>query len=97
MKNGKRLRLGLEAAQKIYLSFKLETTNPGGHSSLPPKDNAIYHLAEALARLAKYDFPVHLFDVTRASFERGASQYEGQIRSDLIHIAQDPILHRRAK
>jgi acetylornithine deacetylase/succinyl-diaminopimelate desuccinylase-like protein len=43
-----------------------------------------------LARLAKYDFPVHLFDVTRAYFERSAAQYEGQTREDLRRIVQDP-------
>ena len=83
MKNGKPLRLGLEAAEKVFVSYKLEVTNPGGHSSLPTRDNAIYHLAEGLARLAKYDFPVHLFDVTRASFAHSAAVYEGQVRSDL--------------
>ena len=72
------------------MSYRLEVTNPGGHSSLPTKDNAIYHLAEGLSRLAKFDFPVHLFDVTRASFERNASQYEGQTRQDLIRIVQNP-------
>jgi acetylornithine deacetylase/succinyl-diaminopimelate desuccinylase-like protein len=91
MKNGKRLRLGLEAAEKIFVSYKLEVTNAGGHSSLPTRDNAIYHLAEGLTRLAKFEFPVHLFDVTRASFERSAFQYEGQVRSDLIRIVQHPM------
>jgi acetylornithine deacetylase/succinyl-diaminopimelate desuccinylase-like protein len=90
MKNGKPLRLGLEAAQKVFVSYKLEVSNPGGHSSLPTRDNAIYHLAEGLARLAKYDFPVHLFDVTRSSFARTAGAYEGQMRHDLLRMAKDP-------
>ena len=89
MKNGRPLRLGLEAAQKVFVSYKLEVTSPGGHSSLPTRDNAIYHLAEGLARLAKYDFPVHLFDVTRASFAQSAVVYEGQVRSDLQRVAKD--------
>ena len=66
------------AAEKIFLSFKLEVTDAGGHSSLPTKDNAIYQLSEALSRLAKFDFPVHLFDVTRASFERTPARTSGQ-------------------
>jgi acetylornithine deacetylase/succinyl-diaminopimelate desuccinylase-like protein len=90
MRNGKRLRLGLEAAQKVFVSYKLEVTNPGGHSSLPTRDNAIYHLAEGLARLAKYDFPVHMFDVTRAAFAQSAPVYDGQMRSDLLRMAKDP-------
>ena len=73
IKNGKHLFLAVQAAEKVFLSFKLEVTNPGGHSSRPSKDNAIYHLAEGLTRLAKFDFPVRLFDVTRASFERVAA------------------------
>ena len=70
IKNGKRVFMSVQAAEKVFLSFKLETRNAGGHSSLPIKDNAIYHLADGLSRLGKFDFPVHLFDVTRASFER---------------------------
>jgi acetylornithine deacetylase/succinyl-diaminopimelate desuccinylase-like protein len=90
LRNGKRLRMGIDAAEKIFVSYRLEVTNPGGHSSLPTKDNAIYHLAEGLSRLARFDFPVHLFDVTRASFERNAKQYEGQVGADMVRISQDP-------
>ena len=63
----------MQLAEKTYISFRLEVRNKGGHSSLPVKDNAIYHLSEALARLAKFDFPVILMDVTRAYFERMAN------------------------
>jgi acetylornithine deacetylase/succinyl-diaminopimelate desuccinylase-like protein len=56
IKNGRRIYMSMQAAEKVFLSFKLEVTNPGGHSSLPTRDNAIYHLAEGLARLAKFDF-----------------------------------------
>jgi acetylornithine deacetylase/succinyl-diaminopimelate desuccinylase-like protein len=90
IKNGKRVFMSVQAAEKVFLSFKLETSNPGGHSSLPMKDNAIYHLADGLSRLAKFDFPVHLFDVTRASFERMASIYPGQLGADMKAIVQNP-------
>jgi acetylornithine deacetylase/succinyl-diaminopimelate desuccinylase-like protein len=90
MKDGKRLRLGLEAAEKVFVSYQLEVTNSGGHSSLPTKDNAIYHLAEGLSRLAQFDFPVHLFDVTRGFFERSANQYGAQVRDDMNRIVQNP-------
>ena len=90
IKKGKHVYLAIQAAEKVFLSFKLEVTNPGGHSSLPTKDNAIYHLAEGLARLSKFDFPVHLFDVTRAAFERGAGVYGGQLGEDLKRVVQDP-------
>jgi acetylornithine deacetylase/succinyl-diaminopimelate desuccinylase-like protein len=90
IKNGKPVFMAMQAAEKLFLSFKLEVANSGGHSSLPTRDNAIYHLAEGLSRLAKFDFPVHLFDVTRASFERGANIYPGQLGADLKTMVQNP-------
>jgi acetylornithine deacetylase/succinyl-diaminopimelate desuccinylase-like protein len=90
IKNGKTIFMAMQAAEKVFLSFKLEVANSGGHSSLPTKDNAIYHLAEGLSRLAKFDFPVHLFDVTRAAFERGANLYGGQLGADLKRMVQNP-------
>jgi acetylornithine deacetylase/succinyl-diaminopimelate desuccinylase-like protein len=90
IKNGKHIYMAMQAAEKIFLSFKLEVANNGGHSSLPTKDNAIYHLADGLSRLGKFDFPVHLFDVTRAAFERGANIYPGQLGADLKTIGQNP-------
>jgi acetylornithine deacetylase/succinyl-diaminopimelate desuccinylase-like protein len=90
IKNGRRIYMSMQAAEKVFLSFKLEVTNSGGHSSLPTKDNAIYHLAEGLARLAKFDFPVRLFDVTRASFERMAPFYPGQLGADMKAVAANP-------
>ena len=90
IRNGRRTFLGMQAAEKMSVTFKLEVTNPGGHSSLPPKENAIYTLAEALTRLAKFDFPVHLFDVTRTGFERRSAIYQGQLASDMKAVVQDP-------
>jgi acetylornithine deacetylase/succinyl-diaminopimelate desuccinylase-like protein len=90
IKNGRRIYMSMQAAEKVFLSFKLEVTNPGGHSSLPTRDNAIYHLAEGLARLAKFDFPVRLFDVTRASFERMAPFYQGQLGADMKAVVANP-------
>jgi acetylornithine deacetylase/succinyl-diaminopimelate desuccinylase-like protein len=72
IRNGRRLLYSMQVAEKTYISFRLEVRNKGGHSSRPVKDNAIYHLAEGLSRLAKFDFPVTLMDVTRAYFERMA-------------------------
>src|SRR5689334_25402850 len=58
MRNGKYLINQVQASEKVYQDFRLETRNAGGHSSRPVRDNAIYHLADALGRLEKYDFPV---------------------------------------
>jgi acetylornithine deacetylase/succinyl-diaminopimelate desuccinylase-like protein len=90
IKNGKRIYLMMEAAEKVFASFHLEVTNAGGHSSQPTKDNAIYHLAEGLSRLAKFDFPVRLFDVTRSKFEASVPYYDGQLGADMKAVAANP-------
>jgi acetylornithine deacetylase/succinyl-diaminopimelate desuccinylase-like protein len=72
MRNGKYLTNEVQASEKVFQNFRLESTNPGGHSSLPVKDNAIYHLSEGLARLAKFDFPLQLNEVTREYFLKSA-------------------------
>src|SRR5439155_1392948 len=72
-RDGKPIRFNVQAAEKVYQSFTLEVRNKGGHSSRPVPDNAIYHLARGLARLADYQFPVRLNEVTRAFFSRGAA------------------------
>jgi len=90
MRNGIRISNAVQASEKVYQTFILETTNPGGHSSLPVKDNAIYHLAEALVRIRNYDFPVSLNDVTRLFFERSADLEEGELAEAMRGVLQDP-------
>ena len=65
---GHRVSLDVEAGEKFPQNYQLEVTNPGGHSSRPVKDNAIYHLAAALTRIGAYDFPVQVNDANRAYF-----------------------------
>jgi acetylornithine deacetylase/succinyl-diaminopimelate desuccinylase-like protein len=72
-KKGKRLLLGMETSEKNYVDFRLEVKSNGGHSSRPVKDNAIYHLAQGLSRLASFEFPVSLNETTRGYFERTAA------------------------
>jgi acetylornithine deacetylase/succinyl-diaminopimelate desuccinylase-like protein len=69
-KNGRPLINEVQAAEKVYLTFRLEAKNPGGHSSLPVGDNAIYHIAGALTRIAAHAFPIRLNEVTRGYFQR---------------------------
>lgn len=66
--SGKRYALYVQAGEKTYQDFKLTVTNPGGHSSRPRADNAIYQLSDALQKIRTYVFPVKMTDVTRASF-----------------------------
>ncbi len=66
--DGKPLALGFQAGEKVTQNFEIVATNPGGHSSVPRPDNAIYALATALTRVGAYDFPVRFNDVTRNMF-----------------------------
>jgi acetylornithine deacetylase/succinyl-diaminopimelate desuccinylase-like protein len=86
LKNGKPLRNGLQTSEKVSQSYRLEVKNPGGHSSVPSKDNAIYHLSQALARLGQFDFPVKLNETTRAYFERSAPLEDAQTGADMRSI-----------
>ncbi|MGI9105011.1 MAG: M20/M25/M40 family metallo-hydrolase [Pyrinomonadaceae bacterium] len=87
LKGGKPLLNAVQASEKVYQSFRLEAKNKGGHSSLPVKDNAIYQLAGGLDRLAKFDFPVNLNEVTRAYFERMSKIETGQMAADMKTVA----------
>ena len=88
LQEGKRLYNGVGASEKMYVSFRLETHNKGGHSSVPRKDNAIYQLATGLSRLANYTFPVHLNEVTRAYFDRMSKIEDGQTAADMAAVAK---------
>ncbi len=88
--NGKPEIVSMDASEKLYADFQFKVTNPGGHSSLPVPDNAIYHLAGALERLEHFQFPVELNDVTRAYYERMASIETGQRAADMGAIAGQP-------
>jgi acetylornithine deacetylase/succinyl-diaminopimelate desuccinylase-like protein len=90
IKNGKHIVNELQTSEKVYLSFRLETRNRGGHSSLPVKDNAIYQLSEGLTRLAKFDFPVKLNETTRAFFERMSQVETGQLALDMKAVSRTP-------
>src|SRR5258706_15300128 len=86
-KNGKALRHGIQTAEKVYVDYRLEVTNRGGHSSLPRKDNAIYRLAAGLDRLGKFEFPVKLNETTRLWFERSAAMESTQNAADMRALA----------
>jgi acetylornithine deacetylase/succinyl-diaminopimelate desuccinylase-like protein len=88
--NGKPLSNSLQTAEKVSLSYRLEVKNPGGHSSLPTKDNAIYRLAEGLARLAHFDFPMQFNPTTRAYFERSAAIVDARLGADMRAILASP-------
>jgi acetylornithine deacetylase/succinyl-diaminopimelate desuccinylase-like protein len=89
MRKGKYLTNEVQASEKVFQDFHLEVTNTGGHSSLPVKDNAIYHLSAGLARLAAFEFPVELNEVTRTYFERSASvESDPKMAADMRAVAR---------
>jgi acetylornithine deacetylase/succinyl-diaminopimelate desuccinylase-like protein len=87
---GKRMLAGLQAAEKVYADYQFETKNPGGHSSVPGPDNAIYELAAALLRLQNYSFPVKISEITRNYFANAANFSTGQLSNDLRGAAKEP-------
>jgi acetylornithine deacetylase/succinyl-diaminopimelate desuccinylase-like protein len=89
IQKGKRVARTVQASEKVVQSFLLEATSPGGHSSLPTRDNPIYRLAAGLERLAGHDFPVRMNEVTRAYFERMAGLVgDAAVAGDLRAVAR---------
>ncbi|HVI12207.1 MAG TPA: M20/M25/M40 family metallo-hydrolase, partial [Pseudolabrys sp.] len=86
LKNGKPIRNSIQTSEKVSLSYQLEVKNRGGHSSLPTRENAIYRLAEGLARLSKFNFPFKLNETTRAYFERIAELEGEQVAADIRSV-----------
>ena len=90
IKKGRRLYLGVQTSEKIFVTFELEATDKGGHSSRPTVDNPIYGLSAGLERLSKHRFPLHLTDTTRLYFERRAGTESGQVAADMRAILKQP-------
>lgn len=80
----------LQTAEKTFASFTLTARNPGGHSSQPRADNAIYDVADALTRVRAYQFPVMWNDTTIASLRAGGPQTGGAIGAAMTRFAQNP-------
>ncbi len=87
MERGRRLRFPVQTSEKVYATYFLESAGPGGHSSLPGRDNTIYTLAKGLDRLSGYDFPVRLTESVQGFFQRSAGQEGGQLASDLRAVS----------
>jgi acetylornithine deacetylase/succinyl-diaminopimelate desuccinylase-like protein len=86
LKNGKPFRNTVQLAEKVYQTYRLEVKDPGGHSALPRRDNPIYRLAQGLARIGSFDFPVGLNAVTRAYFERTAASEDPPLAAALAAL-----------
>jgi acetylornithine deacetylase/succinyl-diaminopimelate desuccinylase-like protein len=80
----------IQVGEKIYQDFKLSLTNPGGHSSMPVPDNAIYRMAAALARIGAHEFPLQFNDTTRAFFSKASVLRPGEVGAAAERLAADP-------
>jgi acetylornithine deacetylase/succinyl-diaminopimelate desuccinylase-like protein len=87
LRDGKPIALDVQAAEKVYHTLHLTAHNPGGHSSLPRRDNAIYDLAAALERVAAFEFPFATNPVSRAYFARSAALAPSELAGDMRAVS----------
>lgn len=88
--DGAPLAYYLQGAEKTYADFEVTFTNPGGHSSLPRADNAIYDLAKAAIKISKYEFPTRTSDITLEFFRQTGAQTPGALGDAMIAFADNP-------
>jgi acetylornithine deacetylase/succinyl-diaminopimelate desuccinylase-like protein len=80
----------VQIGEKTFANFRLETRNPGGHSSVPVRDNAIYQLARALVKVDEYEFPLEMTDTTRRYFRDTGATRRDEIGKAMVALAADP-------
>lgn len=90
LEHGKAVSVDIDASEKLYADYAVTAINPGGHSSLPVPDNAIYHVADALEKLQHFSFPFELNAITRAYFEKMSTIETGQLAADEKAILATP-------
>jgi acetylornithine deacetylase/succinyl-diaminopimelate desuccinylase-like protein len=91
IKSGRKLYVAVQTSEKIYLTFGLEVTDKGGHSSRPTASNPIYRLSKGLDRLSGYAFPVHLTETTKLYFAGRAELSSGQTKADMQAMSRTPL------
>jgi acetylornithine deacetylase/succinyl-diaminopimelate desuccinylase-like protein len=91
LKDDKPIRNSVQTSEKFSVTYRFDVKNRGSHSAVPVKDNAIYRLAEGLARLSKFDFQPELNETTRAYFERTAQLEGGQTAADMRAVLTGPL------
>lgn len=87
---GKLLNQEMQVGEKAVINFRIETTNPGGHSSIPVRDNAIYELADAIAKIRDYEFPLEMNDTTRAYFAKAGAARGDALGNALVALSANP-------
>lgn len=87
---GRLVAQSIQVGEKIYQDYKLVATNPGGHSSQPVRDNAIYAMSEALLKIRDHEFPAELSDTTRVFFERAGAARKDPMGAAMVALAKNP-------
>jgi acetylornithine deacetylase/succinyl-diaminopimelate desuccinylase-like protein len=88
IRHGKPFTHSVQVSEKMFLSFDLEATNAGGHSSVPSRDNAIYDLAAALDRLSRLELPLRLSNVTRPYFSQLGAIESGEMAASIRALVE---------
>ncbi|MEZ5680678.1 MAG: M20/M25/M40 family metallo-hydrolase [Erythrobacter sp.] len=88
--NGKVVEQAIQVGEKVFANYVLEFTNPGGHSSVPRPDNAIYQLANALVKIGEHEFPLEFNDTTRTYFMIAGKGRGDAIGDAMVALANDP-------
>jgi acetylornithine deacetylase/succinyl-diaminopimelate desuccinylase-like protein len=91
--HGKLVVQSIQVGEKASQNYHLETTNAGGHSSIPIRDNAIYQLADALAKVRDHEFPAKLTDTTRVYFAKVGATRHDEIGQAMIAVSKNPDDH----
>ena len=91
VKSGRKLYVAVQTSEKVFLTFALEVTDKGGHSSRPTSANPIYRLAKGLDRLSDFAFPVHLTETTKLYFTGRAQLETGQKKADMLAMGRSPL------
>lgn len=87
---GKVVEQAMQVGEKTFGTFRLETRNPGGHSSVPRPDNAIYELAHALIRIEGHEFPLEMTETTRTYFREAGAGRKDEIGAAMVALAANP-------
>lgn len=88
--DGRAVAFGVQAAEKTFATFDITAKNPGGHSSRPRKDNAIYDIAHALEKIEAYEFPVMWNDITLSSFAQTGAALGGETGEAMVAFSENP-------
>jgi acetylornithine deacetylase/succinyl-diaminopimelate desuccinylase-like protein len=91
--HGKVVVESIQVGEKAAQNYHIETTNPGGHSSIPIRDNAIYQLADALTKVRDHEFPVKMTDTTRAFLAKAGAARKDELGDAMVALSKNPDDH----